>query len=84
MSAQTSMRPRIEDIQHVAIGHASGLAQGTITARDIKELCAYALRLEGNHQSLLDALKGVVRVADRKTVEFDAAHEAIARAEGEL
>ncbi len=31
---------------------------------------------------LLEALKGVVRVADRKTVEFDAARAAIARAEG--
>lgn len=30
---------------------------------------------------LLEALKGVVRVADRKTVEFDAARAAIARAE---
>jgi ribose 5-phosphate isomerase len=31
---------------------------------------------------LLTALKGVVRVADRKTVEFDAARAAIAKAEG--
>lgn len=31
---------------------------------------------------LLEALKGVVRIADRKTVEFDAAHAAIAKAEG--
>lgn len=30
---------------------------------------------------LLEALKGVVRVADRKTVEFDAARAAIAEAE---
>lgn len=31
---------------------------------------------------LLEALKGVLRVADRKTVEFDAARAAIAKAEG--
>jgi hypothetical protein len=31
---------------------------------------------------LLAALKGVVRVADRATVEFDAARTAIAKAEG--
>lgn len=40
------------------------------------------VRAVNNHQALIDALKGVVRVADRKTVEFDAAREAIARAEG--
>lgn len=31
---------------------------------------------------LLEALKGVVRIADRKTVEFDAARAAIAKADG--
>lgn len=31
---------------------------------------------------LVEALKGVVRVADRKTTEFDAAREAIAKAGG--
>lgn len=31
---------------------------------------------------LLEALKGVVRIADRKTVEFDAARAAIAKAGG--
>lgn len=31
---------------------------------------------------LLAALKGVVRVADRQTAEFDAARAAIAKAEG--
>lgn len=31
---------------------------------------------------LLEALKGVLRVADRATVEFDAARAAIAKAEG--
>jgi hypothetical protein len=33
---------------------------------------------------LLEALKAVVRVADRKTDEFDAARAAIARAEGKV
>ncbi len=33
---------------------------------------------------MLDALKGVVRVADRSTVEFDAARAAIAKAAGSL
>jgi hypothetical protein len=32
---------------------------------------------------LLEALKGVVRVADRMTNEFDAAHAVIAKATGE-
>lgn len=32
---------------------------------------------------MLAALKGVLRVADRKTAEFDAARAAIARAEGD-
>jgi len=42
---------------------------------------ALSLRAESVNAELLGALKGVVRVADRATVEFDAAHEAIARAE---
>lgn len=33
---------------------------------------------------LLAALKGVVRVADRQTAEFDAARAAIAKAEGTI
>lgn len=39
-------------------------------------------RLEGAAPDLLAALKDVLRVADRKTVEFDAARAAIAKAEG--
>lgn len=38
-------------------------------------------RLTAAAPDLLEALKGVVRVADRRTVEFDAARAAIARAE---
>jgi hypothetical protein len=39
-------------------------------------------QLEEQRQELLEALKGIVRVADRKTVEFDKARAAIANAEG--
>lgn len=38
--------------------------------------------MERQRDELLAALKGVVRVADRKTAEFDAARAAIAKAEG--
>lgn len=39
-------------------------------------------RLVAAAPDLLEALKAVVSVADRKTVEFDKAHAAIAKAEG--
>lgn len=39
-------------------------------------------RLIAAAPDLLEALRGVVRVADRKTDEFDAAHAAIAKATG--
>lgn len=35
------------------------------------------------HDDLVAALEGVIRIADRKTVEFDAAHAALAKAKGE-
>lgn len=38
--------------------------------------------VEAHRDALLAALKGVIRVADRKTDEFDAARAAIAKAEG--
>lgn len=38
-------------------------------------------QLQAQRDELLAALKGVVRVADRATVEFDAARAAIAKAE---
>lgn len=44
--------------------------------------CAWNARLISAAPDLLDALKGVLRVADRKTVEFDAARAAIAKATG--
>lgn len=34
-------------------------------------------------KDLIEALEGVIRVADRKTDEFDAAHAALARFKGE-
>lgn len=40
-------------------------------------------RLIAAAPELLDALRAVVSVADRKTVEFDLAHAAIAKATGE-
>lgn len=39
-------------------------------------------RLIAAAPDLLEALKGVLRVADRATTEFDAARAAIAKAEG--
>jgi hypothetical protein len=44
----------------------------------------FIVRAVNNHEALLSALKGVVRVADRKTDEFDAARAAIANAESEV
>ena len=46
-------------------------------ARAVREQSQQAAQ----RQELLAALKGVVRVADRKTPEFDAARAAIAKAE---
>jgi len=38
--------------------------------------------LHKNAQELLESLKGLLCVADRRTIEFDAARKAIAKAEG--
>lgn len=51
------------------------------TCRETDEQIANA-RLIAAAPDLLAALKGVLRIADRKTVEFDAARAAIAKAEG--
>jgi hypothetical protein len=69
-----------------------GLEQGWvyIRAKDLNELYAgnRELRQDANARliaaapDLLEALRGVVRVADRATVEFDAARAAIAKATG--
>ena len=45
------------------------------------KVCNERDALRNTLKNMLAALKGVVRVADRKTVEFDAAHAAIAEAE---
>ncbi len=44
--------------------------------------CTANARLIAAAPDLLEALKAVVAIADRRTVEFDAAHAAIAKAEG--
>ena len=56
-------------------------AQSRIDARVKAE--AEMARRAGCVDDLLDALQGVLRVADRATVEFDAARAAIAKAIGE-
>ena len=44
---------------------------------------AYDERAEAIRDELVAALEGVIRVADRKTDEFDAARAALAKAKGE-
>lgn len=44
---------------------------------------AWNTRTDPLVQELVAALEGVIRVADRATVEFDAAHKALSRARGE-
>lgn len=55
--------------------------QARIDARAKAE--AEMARRAGCFDDLLEALQGVLRVADRATVEFDAARAAIAKATGE-
>lgn len=50
---------------------------------DVLELHPKFDKLREQRDQMLAALKGVVRVADRETVEFDAARAAIAEAESE-
>ena len=47
----------------------------------VDHLLEECLRLRDENGNMLEALKAVVAVADRKTVEFDKAHAAIAKAE---
>ncbi len=54
------------------------IANGTMSGSEIWEVAQLKKQIE----DLVSALKGVVRVADRATVEFDAARAAIAKAEG--
>jgi hypothetical protein len=44
--------------------------------------CRELTKVMAQRDELLKALNGVIRVADRKTVEFDAARAAVAKAEG--
>ena len=53
-----------------------------MNAQTNQSKCGECGRLKKINRELLEALKGVVRVADRKTDEFDAAHAAINKAEG--
>ena len=53
----------------------------SIKFRDVENQRANA-NLIAAAPELLEVLKGVLRVADRKTTEFDAARAAIAKAEG--
>jgi hypothetical protein len=50
-------------------------------ANAVREQADEIAVLKARHDELLAALKGVVRVADRKTIEFDAARVAIAKSE---
>lgn len=64
-------------IDKAASGEAVDMGHGVtiLAADDLLRSSPYALI-----DTLLAALEGVVRVADRKTVEFDAARTAIAAA----
>ena len=63
--------------------YSSDFQEVKIASKRFHEACANA-RLIAAAPDLLEALKAVVRVADRKTFEFDAARAAIARAEGRV
>lgn len=60
---------------------AEGLAARL--AAEVNAVNAKRAELERQVSDLREALRGVVRVADRKTVEFDAAHAALASTQGE-
>ena len=47
----------------------------------LMDLAGEVDRLEASNKALREALEGVIRVADRKTVEFDAACAALAEGE---
>ena len=51
--------------------------------KSLEELKSEADREGAQRDDLLEALRGVLRIADRKTDEFDAARAAIAKATGE-
>ena len=61
---------------------AAVAATAAATAAQDRRRCSANSFLEAAAADLLAALLGVLRVADRKTVEFDAARAAIAKALG--
>ncbi|MDB5490323.1 MAG: hypothetical protein JWO78_172 [Micavibrio sp.] len=65
-------------------GECSAVARIDVTGVElIDEANAQFIALACNaHDDLVKALEGVIRVADRKTVEFDAARAALAKARG--
>lgn len=63
-----------------AMGKSSGFKSDYTTPA--KAETAANAKLITAATDMLEALKGVLRVADRATVEFDAARAAVAKAEG--
>lgn len=49
-----------------------------------KKKAAFIARACNAHEALVEALKGVIKVADRKTAEFDAAKSAIKLSETDV
>lgn len=64
------------------VDHMGGYVCLTCIDKELHKPQPWGTPLKSLVPEMLEALKGVVRVADRKTVEFDAARAAIARAEG--
>jgi hypothetical protein len=66
----------------IATVYAWGYPLGKGWSPESQANANFIVRACNSHYDLLDALKAVVSVADRKTEEFDAARAAIAKAEG--
>lgn len=62
-----------------AMDHAS-ISAGDFPDNGPYRVCKYVAEPFSLVNEMLEALEAVVRVADRKTVEFDMAHAAIAKA----
>ncbi len=63
---------------HIVHGPGSESVCDVIDVRN----AAFIVRACNNFDELVEALEGVIRVADRATVEFDAARAAVAKARG--
>jgi redox-sensitive bicupin YhaK (pirin superfamily) len=70
-----------EEIERLRRGWLDQAARDAVEIVRLEVDLAEALALAEAARAMLAALKGVVRVADRKTDEFDAARAAIAQAE---